>query len=320
MYNYKSMEELAMEYAFGIDVGGTNIKVGLFEVLTFDMIDKRETSTPKDNHRESIFSDVKKIMDDMMVDNGLSYDQIQGVGFAVPCPVKDGFVKQCANLDWSNLDVIEAMKQRLPKHVHIVVSNDANIAAFGENHMLETPLRNAIFYTLGTGVGGGIIINGEIVEGRTGSGGEIGHMPIFETDVVCGCGKTGCLEQVCGTKAILGYARELSLTHKTSIDFSDFTVKSVFDAAKRNDEVGLMVLDRVAKYMALSASMLAISLDPEIFIIGGGIAKAGQILIDYIVKHYKTYARFGTIDVPFVLAKTGNDAGIIGAAKYAIIR
>jgi glucokinase len=257
-------------------------------------------------------------MDELLKQHQLTYQDVHGVGFAVPCPVKNGYVVKCPNLKWETLDVISSMRSLLEPHVKVVVSNDANIAAYGENYSLEIPLQNAIFYTLGTGVGGGIIIEGKIVEGRTGAGGEIGHMPIFEGTEICGCGRTGCLEQVCGTKAILGYAKELSTVHESSIDFKELTVKKIFDAAKDNDPVGFRVLDRVAKYIALSASILSVSLDPDVIIIGGGIAKAGQILIDQILKHYRMYARFGTVDIPFVLAKTGNDAGIIGAAKYTI--
>lgn len=307
-----------MKYTFGIDIGGTNIKIGIFGIKNFKLILKKEVPTPKHDHMVSIFSTIKHLIEEMITELSITYDDILGVGLAVPCPVKNGFVTKCPNLNWSNLDIINAMKVILPQHIKVVVSNDANIAAYGENHSLETPLKNAIFYTLGTGVGGGIIINGEIVEGRTGSGGEIGHMPIFEGTELCGCGKTGCLEQVCGTKAILNYARELSQNHQSIINFSHLTVKAIFDAAKQNDPVGLGVLERVAKYIALSASVLAVSLDPDIFIIGGGIAKAGQVLIDKIEVFYKQYARFGTVDVPFVLAKTGNDAGIIGAAKYTL--
>lgn len=307
-----------MKYSFGIDVGGTNIKIGLFEITNFSLIEKKEVPTPRYNQAVSIFETSKKLMDELLKQHQLTYQDVHGVGFAVPCPVKNGYVVKCPNLKWETLDVISSMRSLLEPHVKVVVSNDANIAAYGENYSLEIPLQNAIFYTLGTGVGGGIIIEGKIVEGRTGAGGEIGHMPIFEGTEICGCGRTGCLEQVCGTKAILGYAKELSTVHESSIDFKELTVKKIFDAAKDNDPVGFRVLDRVAKYIALSASILSVSLDPDVIIIGGGIAKAGQILIDQILKHYRTYARFGTVDIPFVLAKTGNDAGIIGAAKYTI--
>lgn len=305
-----------MKYTFGIDVGGTNIKLGLFSVMPFVLLEKREIITPRLDHTISIFKTILEHINELLCKYLIDDNNVIGVGLAVPCPVKDGFISVCPNLQWSNLNVIESMKQWLPPHYRVVVSNDANIAAYGENYTLDRPFKNAIFYTLGTGVGGGIIANGQIVEGRTGSGGEIGHMPIFETDETCGCGKKGCLEQVCGTKGILNYARFLSKNINSTIDFSNLSVKAVFDAAKNNDEIGLKALDRVAYYLAQSASILAVSLDPDIVIIGGGIAKVGQILIDRITYYYQKNARFGTHDVPFVLAKTGNDAGIIGAAKY----
>lgn len=312
------MEMKGMKYTYGIDIGGTNIKIGLFRIDEFKMIDKAEIPTPKGDHAVSIFQEVFNLICQLIDKNALSFNDVHGVGLAIPCPVKNGYVEKCPNLSWQQLDIIHHMKRLLPQHIKVVVSNDANIAAYGENYSLETPFQNAILYTLGTGVGGGIIVNGQIVEGRTGSGGEIGHMPIFEGTEVCGCGHTGCLEQVCGTKAILSYARELSTQYESIIDFSHLTVKSIFDAEKLNDPIGHLVVDRVAKHMALSASMLAVSLDPDIFIIGGGIARAGQGLIDRIREYYSHYARFGTKDVPFVLAKTGNDAGIIGAAKYTL--
>lgn len=305
-------------YTFGIDVGGTNIKVGLFKITKFELIEKIEFSTPQSEHETTIFDEVMIATGELLDKHHLSYDDIHGFGFAIPCPVKDGFVHKCPNLHWSNINVIKLMQNRLPDHVKIAVSNDANIAAYGENESLDIPHHNAIFYTLGTGVGGGIIVEGEIIEGRTGAGGEIGHMPIFDTDEVCGCGKSGCLEQVCGTKAILTNARKLMKNHQTILDSHHLTVKSIFDAAKKGDPVGEKVVDDMGKYIGLSASILAVSLDPDVIIIGGGIAKAGDILIDSIKKHYQLNARFNTTDVPIILAKTGNDAGIIGAAKYSM--
>lgn len=307
-----------MNYTFGIDVGGTNIKIGLFSVEPFILIEKREVMTPRVDQSSSIFKIITNQIQTMMEIYSITYNQIEGIGLAVPCPVKNGKIEMCPNLHWKNLDVVESMKHHLPYDLRIVVSNDANIAAYGENQSLETPLNNAVLYTLGTGVGGGIIVNGQIVEGRTGSGGEIGHIHIHEGTEVCGCGKTGCLEQVCGTKAILDYARQLSENYDSIIDFERLSVKAVFDAARQGDPIGLKVLDRVSFYLARSASILSVTLDPEIIIIGGGIAKAGNILIDHIKTHYQKESRFSTGDIPFVLAKTGNDAGIIGAAKYSM--
>lgn len=309
------------QYVYGVDVGGTNIKLGLFDVDGMSMIDQQEILTPNKDHDTTIFQAIYTVISNMNTQNHLSFDDIKGVGLAVPCPVKNGFVKKCPNLKWSNFDIAGKMKTYLPKHIKVVVSNDATVAAFGENMSLEKPYMNAVFYTLGTGVGGGIIIDGKILEGGTGLGGEIGHMHVYdEEEETCGCGSQGCLEQICGTSGILNATKKLAKTNSTNIDLNHLTVKAVFDAAKNHDEVAFKVVNRVAEYIAISASILAVTLDPEVFIIGGGVSKAGEFLIELIVKHYKKHARFSTADIPFILARTGNSAGIIGAAYISMTK
>jgi len=303
------------EYVFGIDIGGTNIKLGLFLLPNMDLIAVKETVTPKQNQEVSIFERIKLVILEMNNENKIEFSQIKGVGAAVPCPVKNGHVDQCPNLNWKKLDIIFSLNKVLPEHVRVAVANDANLAAYGENQVLNKPYKNAVFYTLGTGIGGGIILNGEIIEGASGLAGEIGHMRVYEGESEkCGCGSNGCLEQICGTSGIVNYAKKLSLSSKSSIDINNITVKAVFDAAKVGDEVGMKVINRVAEYMAISASAIAVILDPDVFIIGGGISKAGNFLVDLIVHHYKKHARFSSYNIPFILASTGNNAGIIGAA------
>ena len=161
-------------------------------------------------------------------------------------------------------------------------------------------IKNAVLITLGTGVGGGIIIDGNIHEGSMGYGGEIGHLRVYEeNELTCGCGSKGCLEQICGTKGILDYTRQLSEKNETTIDLNRLSVKTVFDAAKDGDKIANKVIDRVAKYLAISASSLAMIIDPEVFIIGGGVSKAGSFLIDKIEKYYKSEA--GSLQVVFHL-------------------
>ncbi|MDX9690806.1 MAG: ROK family protein [Acholeplasmataceae bacterium] len=306
------------KFVYGIDVGGTNIKIGLFIKESMNMIDQLEIKTPESNHQVAIFQSIFNTVVSMNQRNNLSMDQIYGIGLAVPCPVKNGLVKHCPNLSWRDMDVIASMRGFFPSDIQVVVSNDANVAAYGENMVLENPYMNAVFYTLGTGVGGGIIIDGNLLEGGTGLGGEIGHMFMFDGATKdCGCGSRGCLEQICGTAGILSYANELSQTSPTILDMSQLTVKAVFDAAKLNDSVAYQVVLRLADYIARSASILAVVLDPEVFIIGGGISKAGDFLIQLVETQYKNYARFTTTKIPFILARTGNNAGIIGAAYMA---
>ncbi|TNF09820.1 MAG: ROK family protein [Bacillota bacterium] len=307
------------KFVYGIDVGGTNLKFGLFEFNKMHLIDQIEIKTPMTNHEVSIFESIFNTIKLVNERNSISIDQIHGIGLAVPCPVKNGFVKLCPNLSWREMDILASMRRYFSKEIQIVVSNDANVAAFGENMVLEKPFMNAIFYTLGTGVGGGVIIDGKILEGGTGLGGEIGHMHMFDDESTdqCGCGSKGCLEQVCGTSAVLSYAKKLSITSSTSLNINNLSIKNIFDEAKAGDDVAIKVVNRIADYIAKSASILAVILDPEVFIIGGGVSKAGQYLIDLIQNHYKKYARFTTGNIPFILARTGNNAGIIGAAYIA---
>lgn len=305
------------QYIYGVDIGGTNIKLGLFKENTLELIESREIKTPTEHQEVSIFEHIALEIQTMNQHHQISFDDLLGIGLAVPCPVKNGFVQKCPNLNWQTMDITKNMSLFLPGNVTVKVSNDATLAALGENNSLERPFQNAILFTLGTGVGGGVIIDGQILEGGTGLGGEIGHIPIpIETDELCGCGSKGCLEQVCGTKAIFKKTRLLAQTLPTSIHLDHLTVKAIFDAAKENDPVGLEVVHGVAKAIAYSASILAVVLDPEVFILGGGVSKAGQFLVDLIEQYYQPYARFHTGSVPFILAKTGNNAGIIGAAHY----
>lgn len=299
----------------GVDIGGTNIKIGIFDINKVELIEKVEFKTPKVNQSQSIFSSIKFEIDRILKSRGIKVEDIAGIGVAVPCPVKNGYVFSCPNLDWSNKDIVRELQNIFPSHIRIAVSNDASLAAVGENESLDTPFKNAVLFTLGTGVGGGVIIDGNIHEGSMGYGGEIGHIKVYEeSDLHCGCGSTGCLEQICGTKGILDYARKLSEQETTILDLNRLSVKSIFDAAKDGDHLALQVVDRVAKYIAISASILAMIVDPEVFIIGGGVSKAGSFLTEKIERFYKSEARFSSGNVPFILAKTGNDAGIIGAA------
>lgn len=305
------------QYIYGVDIGGTNIKIGLFDESTLTLLESSEIKTPEERQDISIFEHISEEITRINIKHGIAFDVVKGVGLAVPCPVKNGFVQKCPNLNWHTMDIGKTMGLFLPSYVNVKVSNDATLAALGENNSLERPFQNAILYTLGTGVGGGVIVDGKILEGGTGLGGEIGHMPMpFETDEVCGCGSKGCLEQICGTKGIFRKTRELSKTLETKIPLDNLTVKAIFDAAKDHDPVGLEVVHGVAKAIAYSASILSIALDPEVFILGGGVSKAGQFLVDLIEQYYQPIARFHTGSVPFILAKTGNDAGMIGAAYY----
>jgi glucokinase len=304
------------KYIYGVDVGGTFLKIGLFNKDSHELIEKKEVVTPKLNHEKSIFEAIVKTINEVNLLHDITLKDVSGIGLAIPCPTKNGYVSVCANLDFCNFNLIEAFKAMLPKHIVVSVGNDATLAALGENNSLVKPYENAVLITLGTGVGGGVILNSNIIEGKTGLGGEIGHVKVFDTKETCGCGAHGCLEQICGTKGILEYA----LNQKSiigSVLKENFSVKDVFDAAKNNDQAALNTVNRVAEYLAIAAVNIAIVIEPEVFIIGGGVSKAGDFLLNLVIKYFKKHARFNTGDIEFILASTGNDAGMIGAYYHA---
>lgn len=303
------------KYIFGIDVGGTNIKIGVFNYDSVKNIKKFEVKTSKSKEISTILFDIKKFISEYVVENNINWNQVVGIGLGVPCPVKNGYVEKCANLSVNETNLIDELRRIFPGHITFAVGNDATLAALGENQSLAKPYDNAVLITLGTGVGGGIIVNGQLVEGSSGFGGEIGHIKVYDELVeTCGCGSKGCLEQICGTAAIIKYAKKAIIGKKTILNLETLNVKRIFDAAKMGDEVGLETVNRVAKYLGIAASILAITVEPDVFIIGGGISKAGPFFTNLVQKYFRENARFSTGKIPFQIAITGNDAGMIGSA------
>lgn len=302
-------------YVYGIDVGGTTIKMGLFTIDDMKIVDSYEIPTPSLKDGSFIFKRIYESILECNQRNNIDIKRLLGIGIDVPCPIKNGYVESCANLHLDDIDLVAEMNKYVEDHIKVAVANDATIAAYGENASLDKPYKNAVLITLGTGVGGGIILDGKIVEGSTGFGGEIGHIRVYDEDEkVCGCGSMGCLEQICGTKGILDFTREQLKTKASTLNIDNLTVKYIFDAAKQNDEVALVTVHRVAKYIGIAASIISMTVEPEVYIIGGGVSKAGSFLIDLVERYYRENARFSTGKIPFKLAHTGNDAGMIGSA------
>ncbi|HHW79794.1 MAG TPA: ROK family protein [Acholeplasmataceae bacterium] len=304
-------------YVYGIDVGGTNIKIGLFSINPIKRITKVEIKTPMENQRTKTFDNIIKKIIEVNEKNKITFENIIGIGLAVPCPTTDGKTGICPNIDLGDLAIDKEFKKRIPKHIEVTVSNDANMAALGEYMQVSQKYKNAVFYTLGTGVGGGVIINGKILEGYNGTAGEFGHMQVFEpNNTMCGCGKSGCLEQVTGTKGMLELAKHFSKYKKSLVEKDELTIKDIYDFAKMGDDVAKRVVDNAMEALATSASILAVTINPDVFIIGGGVSNAGNFLIDRLKHFYQEKARFNTGNTPFILAKLKNDAGIYGAAHY----
>ena len=303
------------KYGFGIDVGGTTVKVGFFET-SGALLDKWEIKTNTANGGEAILPDIAKTIEEKLSKEGISKDEVQGIGIGVPGPVLNAsVVTRCVNLGWGEIDVAGTLSKitGLP----VKVGNDANVAALGE--MWQGGAKgssNVVMVTLGTGVGGGIIVDGRIVAGANGAGGEIGHLNVCEDELEsCNCGQHGCLEQYASATGVVRMAkRKLAKTsEETSLHkFEDLTAKDVFDEAKAGDKVALEIVNEVCEILGKTLGKIACVVNPEVFVIGGGVSKAGQILIDTVKKYYVPNTFTSCKDARFELASLGNDAGMYG--------
>ena len=308
------------KYGFGVDVGGTTCKIGFFE-NSGNMLDKWEIKTNTENHGASILDDIVASLESKLADAGISKDEVEGVGIGVPGPVKnDSVVCECVNLGWGTFDVAETLSEKIG--LPVKVGNDANVAALGEMWKGGGQgCKNGVMVTLGTGVGGGIIINGKMVAGATGAAGEIGHMHVNDDETEpCNCGNCGCLEEYVSATGIVRMAkRKLAKDDRPSImRKDDLSAKDVWDAVKAGDTVATEVAEDFGWYLGKAMALVANVSNPEIFVIGGGVSKAGNVLLDYIQKYYQKYAFKGCRGALFTLATLGNDAGIYGAARLVL--
>lgn len=309
------------KYAFGVDVGGTTVKLGLFDG-TGCVLDKWEIPTVKDNSGAAILPDVAKSIRDKMEEKGISREDLAGIGIGVPGAVDDcgNLVGGAVNIGWKVFNIPEALNAYI--NVPVKAANDANAAAFGE--MWQGGGRgcsNMVAVTLGTGVGGGIIVNGAIVTGATGAAGEIGHIHIEDDETEeCGCKNRGCLEQYASATGIVRLAaRRLAEDEKPSIlRESELSAKAVFDAVKSGDQVAVEIAERFGRYLGKGLAMVGNVVNPEVFVIGGGVSKAGEVLLGFIEPELKKYAFPACRSVRLALAELGNDAGIYGAAGLVL--
>lgn len=308
---------MSEKYLIGIDIGGTSIKIGLFKEYG-KLIDKWEIPTDKSNKGKSI-TDIKQFTDKIFEKFGRS--QIIGIGIGVPGPVdRSGVVHKCVNLGWDVFPVKKEFEKIF--NMPVAVENDANVAALGEMWQGSGKGRSSlVLATIGTGIGGGIVIDGKIVAGFHGSGGEIGHITVDETEKeLCSCGKKGCVEQYASATGMVKFAKKLIADGNESVlkDVNVLTAKDIVIAAKNNDDVALKTINKMGWALGLALANTACVIDPEVIIIGGGVSKGGNIILEAIQKYYKKFAFHTTADTPFVTAKLGNDAGIFGAAKLLI--
>lgn len=307
-------------YCFGIDVGGTTVKMGLFKT-DGQLVEKWEIPTRTEEGGKAILPDIAAYALAKLVEKDISREDVAGIGIGVPGPIDaDGVVPHTANLGWGYKEVTKELSELTG--VTCRGGNDANVAALGEMWKgAAAGHKSGVMVTLGTGVGGGIIIDGRIVVGTNGAGGEIGHIHV-DDDIpwICGCGNQGCLEQVASANGIVRLAKWMQETEarETVLDLETMTAKEVWDAVKDGDAFACEVAERFGKYLGLALANIASTVDPEVFVIGGGVSKAGPVILDYIRKYYVRYTYKGCRDAEFVLATLGNDAGIFGSARLVI--
>jgi len=306
---------------FGVDLGGTTVKMGLFD-LTGNVQEKWEIPTRKENNGEQILPDIADSVRAKMAEKGLKSGDVAGVGIGVPGPVDaSGVIHKAANLGWGVFSIREKLSGLLGG-IRVEAGNDANVAALGEMWKGGGQGHDdLVAVTLGTGVGGGIIVDGKILTGATGAGGEIGHIHIEDNETEsCGCGNKGCLEQYASATGVVRLAnRRLAKDDAPSkLRGGEISAKTVFDAVKEGDAVAIEIAKEFGHYLAKGLAAVACVVNPEVFVIGGGVSKAGEILFDFVRDEYKRYVFHGSRDTKFVLATLGNDAGIYGAAKLVL--
>ena len=299
-----------MKYGFGVDLGGTTVKIAYFDE-TGNMLEKWEIPTVTADGGKQILPDIAASIRSFMDAHNIADTSVLGIGIGVPGPVNSkGVVNKCVNLGWGKVDIAQELSALTG--LNVKAGNDANVAAVGEFWKGGGQgFDNVVFVTLGTGVGGGIVIDGRLLYGAHGAGAEIGHMVLNRDETaVCGCGKQGCAEQYCSATGIVRLAKLAGM--------GDVTCKDIFDAGKAGDELALKVLDQYYAYLGEFLGSLCSVVDPEVVVLGGGVSKAGDVLLKGVEPYFHKYVFHACSDVKFALASLGNDAGAYGAFKLAV--
>ena len=308
------------KYVFGVDVGGTTVKMGYFDIEG-NLIEKWEIPTRTEDKGVNIIRDIAGSILVKLAQKDIDKKEVAGVGIGVPGPVKeDGTVLVAVNLGWDKRNTNEQLEDLLG--IPVKTANDANVAALGEMWRGGGQgYEDVVAVTLGTGVGGGVIIGGKVIAGSNGAGGEIGHIHLEDNESEeCGCKGHGCLEQYASATGVVRLAKKkLADSSKPSVLRDDeVTAKAVWDAVKADDELAKEVANIYGEYLGKGLAAVAAVVNPQVFVIGGGVSKAGRVVIDYLEPYFDKYAFPGTKNAKFVLAKLGNDAGIYGAAKLVL--
>lgn len=299
-------------YAIGIDIGGTAIKLGLFQT-DGTLLEKWQLPTRTEENGKYVLTDALSSIWGVLTHRNISWSEVEGAGMGVPGPVDDeGTVLRCVNLGWGMFNIPEVVQKLEPGLRRVKVSNDVNAAALGELWKGSAQGRKSAFLvTLGTGIGGGLVMGEKIVNGANGGAGEIGHFCVDPSELEqCSCGGYGCLEQYASARGLLRCARKVMPDAPKNM-----SAKTVCDMARRGDPIAVNLLDQLGRKLGWTLTAVAGSVDPEVFVIGGGLSHAGDVLLNKIECYYRKYAFHAFRDTEFVLAELGNDAGIYGCVK-----
>lgn len=311
------------KYVFGVDLGGTTCKIGLLQE-DGTLMEKWEIPTDTKDNGSRIIENIADSLEKKMQERQLSKEDILGIGLDVPGPVgADGIVSQCANLGWWEYPAAKILNQRIDLPVKI--GNDANVAALGEMWQGGGKgCQDVVMITLGTGVGGGVILGGTMIAGIHGIGGEIGHITVNPAETrKCGCGKYGCLEQYASATGLVRKARELMELHGekaiecqgTQVKAQDLTAKDIFDAAKEKNTIAVEAVEYLGEMFGMGLASVSCVIDPDVYVLGGGVSKAGDWLIEVVERHFQKHILPAARSTKFALATLGNDAGIYGCAR-----
>ncbi|MBP3655715.1 MAG: ROK family protein [Clostridia bacterium] len=306
----------------GVDLGGTGIKAGVVTEQG-EILSKGSTPTMKERPYQEVIADIASLCRSVVKDAGLTMEDIGAIGVGVPgvCDPRTGVIPMCTNLGWHGVPFVAELRSHID--LPVIVDNDATVAGFAESIAgVSAGTHSSVFVTLGTGVGGGIIINGRPYSGAHGVGSEIGHMILKMDGELCSCGNRGCFERYASATAIIREGRKAVAEHPESMIMKRcggnperINAKTVIDCAKEGDPTAKAVFDEYVRGLALGIINLINAIDPEVIVLGGGVSNAGDFLLDALRETMKPYIFFKTLPYARIeLARLGADAGIIGAA------
>lgn len=306
-----------MKYGFGVDLGGTTVKIAYFDE-NGTLISKWEIPTDSTDCGKNILPDIARSLQNYVSEHNIPTDCLLGIGIGVPGPVSDdGVVNGCSNLGWGVFNIHKQLGALTG--LAVKAGNDATVAALGECWKGSgAGSQDLLFVTLGTGVGGGLVVGGRLLLGAHGAAGEIGHVVLNREETEpCGCGKYGCAEQYCSATGAVRLAKQVlqNSDEPSVLRERELTCYQIFKAAEEGDHLALLARERYFAYLGEFLASLCCVTNPGRVVLGGGVSKAGQVLIDGLLPYFKKHVFHANSDVDFSIATLGNDAGAYGAFK-----